>query len=189
MTTWRNQRGDTLVEVILALAMLSFIVVSSLTLSLRAYRQGQEAKERTVISNLMQEQAEGLRSLRDRETWRNPGFASNGPPTGVGTHVATGGPFHMEKNAAGKWVVRDGAVVLNSQFNFNITAFKYSHPGDVVNGDNLYQFDLKADWPSSTPGVNNTANFSYLLGNLDGLKPYDCSNLGPGSATGQPTCH
>lgn len=57
-----NDNGDTLVEVLLATAVLSLVMAGVFTLSNRATRLSQTANERTNVSNLMQEQAEYLRA-------------------------------------------------------------------------------------------------------------------------------
>lgn len=67
----RKQRGDTLVEVTFAVVILSAVIVSAFFLAGRALRQQQSAKERTQAANIQQEQAEGLRNLRD-----NSGFSA-----------------------------------------------------------------------------------------------------------------
>ena len=61
----RDQRGDTIVEVLMATVLLSVILAGAYTLSNRATRINQQAFERTQISNYMQEQAEFVRAARD----------------------------------------------------------------------------------------------------------------------------
>lgn len=61
-----NQHGDTIVEVMLAAAVLSMVLAGAFTISNRATRINQTANERTQVSNLMQREAELIRaSFRD----------------------------------------------------------------------------------------------------------------------------
>src|SRR6476469_6227380 len=64
-----NQRGDTLIEVILALAILSMVLFASFNLVNTGFQVSQVSKERSQVDALMQEQAEALRSFRDQSTW------------------------------------------------------------------------------------------------------------------------
>lgn len=65
----KDDRGDTLIEVSLALAILSFVVVGATVLTENAFRLGQTADERTQISEAAQQQLEALHSFRDNHTW------------------------------------------------------------------------------------------------------------------------
>ncbi len=64
-----NQRGDTLIEVTIALTILSMVLTGSTVVATRAFSQGQTAKERTVISTAAQAQMEALRAFRDNHSW------------------------------------------------------------------------------------------------------------------------
>lgn len=68
----QNSAGDTLVEVLLATVILSIVLAGAYSLSTRATRLNQSAYERTRATNLVQEQAELLRAVRnsaDESTW------------------------------------------------------------------------------------------------------------------------
>ncbi|HEX3082443.1 MAG TPA: prepilin-type N-terminal cleavage/methylation domain-containing protein [Candidatus Saccharimonadia bacterium] len=65
----KNERGDTLVEVVIALAILSLVLLSSTLITTQAFRIGQTARERTTLTDAAQVQAEALRSFRDNHTW------------------------------------------------------------------------------------------------------------------------
>src|SRR5476651_2691380 len=69
MKLLRSQRGDTLIEVTLALAILSVVLLSSTIVTTRAFRLGQTARERTILADQAQSQAEALLSFRDNHTW------------------------------------------------------------------------------------------------------------------------
>lgn len=62
-----NQRGDTIVEVTIAVALLSIILAAAYTISGRAARLGQAAKERSQAVALVQQQAEIIESSAIRD--------------------------------------------------------------------------------------------------------------------------
>lgn len=63
-----NQRGDTLVEVLLATAVLSIVLAGAFSLSTRALRLNQTATERTEVVNKMREQTEMLQLIHTNRT-------------------------------------------------------------------------------------------------------------------------
>jgi hypothetical protein len=64
-----TQRGDTLIEVTFALAILGFVLLGSTAVASDAFRIGQTAGERTSVAEEAQQQLEALRSFRDNNTW------------------------------------------------------------------------------------------------------------------------
>lgn len=64
-----DERGETLVEVVMALAILSLVLVSSYALATGTFRLGRGAGERTQAVNYLQEQAEALRTYRNEVDW------------------------------------------------------------------------------------------------------------------------
>lgn len=65
-----SERGDTLVEVLLATVVLSIVLAGSFSLSTRALRLNQTATERTDVVNKMREQTEMLQLIHNnRETY------------------------------------------------------------------------------------------------------------------------
>ena len=77
----RNQRGDTLVEVTIALSILATVLTSGFLIANRAYMIGQNARERTEIVNLAQAQAERLKNYRDVNTWTDFGGGITASPS------------------------------------------------------------------------------------------------------------
>jgi prepilin-type N-terminal cleavage/methylation domain-containing protein len=78
-----SERGDTLIEVTIALAILGLVLLSSFVVATTAFRLGQTARERTQLAEEAQNQMEALRSFRDNHTWQQfrTGL-SCGSPTG-----------------------------------------------------------------------------------------------------------
>lgn len=109
-----NQRGDTLLEVVIAIVIMGTILFSAYALSTRAFRQGQSARERTQATQLLQQQAEALHSLRDTSAnWA--AFKSkitavfSGPALSCNPAAASGnsGTFRLEQSG-GKWIPMAG---------------------------------------------------------------------------------
>src|SRR6266702_3861781 len=65
----KSQRGDTLIEVTFALAILGTVLLGSTAIAAAAFRTGQTARERTQVAEVAQQQMEALRSFRDNHTW------------------------------------------------------------------------------------------------------------------------
>lgn len=64
-----RETGDTLVEVVIALAILSVVLTSSLAVAVRSYQLGRTATNRTSLATEAQQQMEALRAMRDNHTW------------------------------------------------------------------------------------------------------------------------
>jgi len=65
----RKERGDTLIEVTIALSILATVISSGYVMANRAYNIGQAARERSQVINLAQAQIEQLKNFRDTHTW------------------------------------------------------------------------------------------------------------------------
>lgn len=63
-----NNRGDTIIEVLLATTVLAIVITGAYTLSNRALRVAQNSVERTEVSTKMREQMEVLRAMRNQQT-------------------------------------------------------------------------------------------------------------------------
>ncbi len=118
-----GERGDTLIEVTFALAILGFVLLGSTAIAATAFRTGQTARERTQVASAAQEQLEALRSFRDNHTWDQFRGGSNCGTSGgyrgvdqvLGTpcnYDATKRCFHMvPANTSGgntEWVPQAG---------------------------------------------------------------------------------
>lgn len=124
----QGERGDTLIEVTFALAILGFVLLGSTAIAATAFRTGQTARERTQVAQAAQEQLEALRSFRDNHTWnefrggKNCGVAGGfcGIDQVLGTacnYDATKRCFHMvvANTSAGttEWVPQAGSVATS----------------------------------------------------------------------------
>jgi type II secretory pathway component PulJ len=61
----KNQRGDTIVEVLLAITVLSTVLSIAYSLAARSFRTLQFSRDHMQATLILQEQAEGLRAMRD----------------------------------------------------------------------------------------------------------------------------
>jgi Tfp pilus assembly protein PilV len=102
-----SQRGDTLIEVTFALAILSMVLLGSTAIAASSFRMGQTARERTTISQAAQEQMEALRSFRDNNKWSVFEAAIEAASAGGSSS------FHMETRTSGvttEWVPVNGQL-------------------------------------------------------------------------------
>jgi prepilin-type N-terminal cleavage/methylation domain-containing protein len=144
-----SQRGDTLIEVTMALAILAVVLLSATLITTRAFRLGQTARERTMVAEAAQVQAEALRSFRDNRTWTE--FLNGGSIGGVSYNGVLNGDaavpvgckstatcFHMAPKALGpgasEYVPTGGAVggsVPTSYIEIAVTPNGFSPPTSV----------------------------------------------------------
>lgn len=165
-----GQRGDTLIEVTLALAILSFVLAGAFAITVTTFRMGQNARERTSISQVAQNQMEALRSYRDNHTWtefRNGVGGHPGIDTVVGGGCAFTSPcFYMENVTIGsnkEWVPRAGRVadptVPNSIIEISTTT-------PTANRPCAYDFVLNYRFIPGGGAVASRNHISTRLANL-----------------------
>lgn len=85
------QRGDTLVEVLLATVVIAMVITGAFALTNRATRGNQAAIERTTVANLMREQAELVRGIRNTGT-------DSGSWLAIEAKAASGAPDYTDPN-------------------------------------------------------------------------------------------
>ena len=74
----KNQFGDTIIEVLLAISVLSVVLGVSYSLSSRAFRTLQMSRDQIQAVLILQEQAEGFRALRDEMSFADFQSATEG---------------------------------------------------------------------------------------------------------------
>lgn len=155
----RSERGDTLIEVTFALTILSFVLVGSTLLAADAFRLGQTARERTIVSDAAQQQIEALISFRDNHTWAqfvdgqncgsSGGYCGVASPATQGTSCVYAAPcFHMVNMATAfataEWVPEPGPVAAAVPTSaIEITTPEVSDPADVVDQGCGFDFNLR----------------------------------------------
>ena len=64
VATLRNsQRGDTIISILMSMAVITLVIVLAYTLVTQSLSRGQAAREREQVKNLIQSQIEGLKNL------------------------------------------------------------------------------------------------------------------------------
>lgn len=192
----RNERGDTLVEVTIALTILSAVLMSAFVVANRAYQVGLSANERTRQIALAQRQAELLTNFRDSHTWKQflDGLAGptgynginvrNNPTCGVANNRKC---FHMvEPDGASVTIIQpeNGAVGLNIGGGgaSGVTSFvdirtleatSSGAPADLVNGPITFAIRYgtdRAGTPGGTADNRNVGSIYLTLANIDGFR-------------------
>ena len=148
-----NQRGETLVEVVMALGILSLVLVSSYALATGTFRLGRGAGERTQAVNYLQEQAEALRVYRNSVDW-SPAFVGSM----AAYNPALDKTFCMHQEA-GKWVPTE-TDCDRGPITIAITA-QPVNVGTIVGQQ--YEFRMVATW--KTASVENNVSLTTKLAN------------------------
>lgn len=149
-----DTRGETIVEVVMALGILSFVLISSYALATGTFRMGRSASQRTQAVAYLQQQAEALRLYRDGISW------STDPTNFVNTTVYNGSPsyFCMKSTTAGS--VTTWAPISSTDpscVKDNITIkIKRSAPATPIVPNKEYVFDMTATWTVAGQVSNTT---------------------------------
>lgn len=171
----RSEGGDTLVEVSISLAILSFVLMSSTALTTEAFREGQIASERIEVANVAQEQMEALRSFRDNSSWAV--FEGDINPVANGFHMA------LQTGSATQWVPVAGAMTTStsgSPLTVPTSTMSIATTTSPALQDCGYDFTLKYSFDvpggSSTDEATNTieTRLANLKFSYSGVGPAPC---------------
>ncbi len=158
-----SQRGDTLIEVTIATIIIGIILSSAYVLGNKAFQLGQLSKERSQAAQIMQSQAEGLRSLRDF----GPDWATFQALFTTG-ELSSG--FHLSKSS-GQWQVVSGGNWDPSSDDSELPPGLYSltitgqltgasNPCDpaVLDSCDTLEATITINWPSFGSGPTQTSS-------------------------------
>ncbi|MBI2577899.1 MAG: prepilin-type N-terminal cleavage/methylation domain-containing protein [Candidatus Wildermuthbacteria bacterium] len=108
----KNQRGVSVIELTVAIAIVAILFVSVLGLGTFSFRVSQAGRQHLEAVALGQEMLESLRNYRDSIPWNNNDIANEYDGLGV---VAAGSAFHLEKSAdtPPKWKLLAGSETVN----------------------------------------------------------------------------
>lgn len=155
-----KQRGDTLIEVLLALGILSMVVVGCMSIMNFSFGTGLDTTARTRTLALLNGQANLLKSARDSyvhrqnvDDWKNIRSHSTSlslaqsNPCQVGADANS--RFYLNANAANHWAQLQTTAggktdTAQPQLGNGIWIEAYRH--DPLNGPNFYDFYIKACW-------------------------------------------
>ncbi len=143
-----NNRGDTLVEVMIAVAILALILASSYAVTGQAARLGQAAKERTQAVAYAQQQAEIIESFAARD-WTE--FVSM-----IDAVDATAKSHFIPST----WEASEGALIINDVIPDQSSAANYEvyYEEEIIeeSGGDVKQirFNIHVTWsPINSPGL------------------------------------
>jgi type II secretory pathway pseudopilin PulG len=195
-TQWRRDAGDTLIEVTMALSILSMVLMSSTVVATNAFRLGQTAKEATAVSLAAQGQMEAVRAFRDNHTWalflrgnQHDSDTTSGYRgminAGVGTNCRVSAPcMHMAPAVGSTFVPIDGTLpgsIPTSYVELAITPAPGANPNSVSVTVN-YGFEALG-------GQQHMGHIKTTLTNLTFVVPSPTPVSGSGSAAiGETAC-
>lgn len=178
MSKLKLQRGDTLVEVTIAAAILSMVLLVCYVLATKAFHLSQAAKERRQVTELMQQQVEYIHSLRNSsDKWSD--FVNLFPAAGPTTcHYDTTEPWPPAYNpdracsltSSGSIVISHAPFTSQSPFKVAVTLRGSLAASDNTNcfgcnpADKLV-FHIHGEWPSAGSGPTNTSDLDFILVN------------------------
>lgn len=138
MARSNSQRGDTLIEVLMSIVILSIVIVGAITVMSRGLRASQLAVEHTQVRFQINAQLEMLKYLRD-------GYISDPTSTAGQTWLAlfSGSPLYantiasnysetscvVTSNKDGFYLTQTGGVVNVNQYNSSLAPATYAMPG------------------------------------------------------------
>lgn len=164
-----NNRGDTIVEVMLSAVILSIVLAGSYALSSRATRLNQSSYERTRATQLVQEQAELIRtvytensadwqtisSVLGSESFYNCRDKQTAIPPQVGV-PETNGIFYLESSATGP-ILHTGTYMTSS-------GPYYSWAARSTNNSNYDDFIIYTCWDGLSKIGHEAAGAVIRLG-------------------------
>lgn len=133
-----NQKGDTLVEVLMSIVVLSMVIVGSITVMSRGLKASQLAVEHTQVRFQINAQLEMLKYLRDgyiRDHDSTAGQTWTGLFSGAPTYANTVNSNYSETSCdvtsgkTGFYLTQAGGVVSPNQFNTSNIPTTYATPG------------------------------------------------------------
>lgn len=159
----RPQSGDTIVEVMIAIALLASVLFSAYAIANDSARLGMAAREQDQSTQLLQHQAEGLRHLRQQsDDWDSFTDQVEGPDFYV---QVVGGEWEVE-NGRG-----DGHDIIGDSYpdeRFTTWSQVETDPGV----EDKEEIVIYVRWNTIT-GQVQTATLDTVLANTDPLPPPD----------------
>jgi len=179
MLVYRRQSGDTLIEVVFALAILSAVLASAFGVANLTQRINQSAKEKTEAVNLVQEQAEALHSYRDKYLSASSVVtnSNNCPATTIATPGLLGLPLGAGSVTVHKFYMKQNGGEWQAFCTPNIRGlYTIWVAGSAAANESL--FTIVVAWNSNVAGGTgaNLVTTDVHLADIGGLKPIDCSD-------------
>ncbi len=146
MMIFKNNRGDTIVEVLFATVILSMILAGAFTISNRATQTNQNAVEKSQVTNQLREQAELIKVVAENT------------PADLRAKVKVGPVNSAQPN------VCDGSQVNNLAFFVDVNSLSVEdyvyNPGNPSTSADPYPGDLFEVWVEAySPAGTNYTDF------------------------------
>lgn len=162
------QKGDTIVEVMFAIAVAGLVIVLSLAVMNRGVATTQMAVENTLVRQSLDGQAEALRYLRDTNNpqWqdiienRTSGSATPFNDENVNCQPSGGAPFFIQVTEPDNDTPTGSIAVEEYNHDANISQDVFAQPGQglwveaVDSGNEFIDFYIQACWPPPFEGPN-----------------------------------
>lgn len=170
-----NQRGDTLIEVVISIAILSVTLVTAFNIANLSFRIGSQARERTQAIYIAQDQAEKLRFYRDQLV--SYAVANGSASNYVINQMQTscGAQCYMVQIAGGKWVPNNcgGTCTAVAPF-YNVKIVPATVPGSA---DEMH-YTITVSWQNAAADVTNNSVLDLTLVDKRGIQPRNCDIAG-----------
>lgn len=158
---WSNRRGDTIIEVMIAIALLASTLFSAYAISSDSAQLGLAAREQDQATQLLQHQVEGLRYLRDQaEDWGSFVNAIDGPAE---FYVRLNGGSDQWEVVSGRG---NGEDIIDDSFEWFTTWSEVQTSVD----DNRRNIVTYVEWETIN-GQQQTSTVDTVLANTDSLAP------------------
>jgi Tfp pilus assembly protein PilV len=181
---WRlQQTGDTLVEVVMSLAILAVTLVTAFNIANQSYSEGFQAREHTQAIYLAQEQAEKLYLYRNNLIAQNPSAGT--PILNAINFGACSSTCHFDPLSATPTSGQYTPALFNGITYYVAIGPPASGGSIYVNPDEL-SFTVTVTWNAAVStgvvaasGTNeNTTSLNLILVDNRGIVPRDCSVAG-----------
>lgn len=156
-----SQRGDTLVEVAMSIAILASVVATSFSVANTSMRTGIQARERTEATAIAQQQAERLRATRD--------VLMEQAPEGNSTFLTTmHGTYSLDQNfisgSPGSYAISKNAScpVRNVLYSTCMTVISYADPANPTVRAGI-KATINVSWKSVIGQNDNNISWDYKL--------------------------
>lgn len=147
-----NISGDTIVEVLIAIIVVSTVLAGAYASSNRSLKATRQAQEHTEALKFAQGQLEALRSLGDAAFGRTSIFCID-RTTGSVNNVTSGSPGDLIANNP---VTVGPSCTFNNGIDYEV-AIDFTHVGSQ------YSFTVFVVWPSISGNGNDKVTLSYIL--------------------------
>jgi Tfp pilus assembly protein PilV len=173
-----NQAGDTLVEVAMAISILSVILVTAYSVANTSAETGLQARERTEATQLAQSQAELLRSWRDYDVSNSiplSGFFNalqSNCQAGAGCTISE--TYNPLTNSSSFQAAPSGLAVTNGLYHIQVVSSVSGVPVNRVDNKIIIEWaSNRGDWNTAD---GNTTEVDFTLVDTSNYNPLDCSS-------------